>query len=98
MVDSSSGRTSLLLRSCLDNRSNIGEQRDARRTLEAGASLPVSDRTFCLVRLGAPISPLPEGRFSISMTRLSPFRIMFSSAGRSGAGVSPGVLRRSVIR
>jgi hypothetical protein len=91
VVDSSSGRTISSLRSCLDNRSSIAEQRDVRRTLEADAPLPVSDRTFCLVRLGAPFSPLPEGRFSISMTRLSPFRIMFSSARSFGGwGVPRG--------
>jgi hypothetical protein len=80
VVDSSSGRTISSLRSCLDNRSSIAEQRDVRRTLEADAPLFVSDRTFCLVRLGALILRLPEGRFSISMTRLSSFRMMFSSA------------------
>jgi hypothetical protein len=90
VVDSSSGRTISSLRSCLDNRSNIAEQRDVRRTLEAGVPLPVSDRTFCLVRLGAPISPVPGGRFSISLTRLSPFCIVFSSARSCGGRGVPG--------
>ena len=72
------GSVELSPRTGLVKRLNLPGQPDGHRTLEVTARMAVRDRSFALVKPGAPKSPLPERQFRSEASRLFSKRIVFS--------------------